>query len=173
MTLGTQGALQGLVLVYTNGGGSATAPQALQSMDHHQLLGLPKQAWIWLVIAIGATVLLSAAARPAPLRDRHQPAAAFLAGNNVRRTLVVPYCLGAVGAGAGILLMAFNGGALLQLGDPYLFATAAAVAVGGASILGGAGPTSVRWRRAVADADRLAADAVNLGAGWLPIAYGA
>ena len=40
---------------------------------------------------------------------------------------------------AGILLMAFNGGAYFTLGDPYLFADGGGVAVGGASILGGTG----------------------------------
>ena len=59
MTLGTQGALQGLVLVYTNGGGSATAPAGLQTSITTNFLGLPKQAWIWLVIAIGATIMLN------------------------------------------------------------------------------------------------------------------
>jgi ribose transport system permease protein len=176
MTLGTQGALQGLVLVYTNGGGSATAPANLQHWITTNFLGLPKQAWIWLVIAIGATVLLSRGRLGRRLYAvGTNPAAAFLAGNNVRRTLVFPYVISALsGAGAGVLLMAFNGGAYFSLGDPYLFATAAAVAVGGASILGGTGT----YVGTVAGALTLTLivsllTLLNVGQAWLSIAYGA
>lgn len=176
MTLGTQGALQGLVLVYTNGGGSAVAPPALQQWITTNFLGLPKQAWIWLVIAIGATIMLNRGTLGRRLYAiGTNPTAAFLAGNNVRRTLVLPYVISALsGALAGILLMAFNGGAYFSLGDPYLFATAAAVAVGGASILGGSGT----YVGTVAGALTLTLmvsllTLFDVGQAWLNIAYGA
>ncbi len=176
MTLGTQGALQGLVLVYTNGGGSATAPAGLQTWITTNFLGLPKQAWIWLVIAIGATIMLNRGTLGRRLYAIGTNAnAAFLAGNRVRATLVVPYVISALsGALAGILLMAFNGGAYFSLGDPYLFATAAAVAVGGASILGGTGT----YIGTVAGALTLTLivsllTLFDVGQAWLNIAYGA
>jgi ribose transport system permease protein len=176
MTLGTQGVLQGLVLVYTNGGGSAVAPLGLERWITTDFLGLPKQAWIWLVIAIGATVMLKRGTLGRKLYAIGTNAsAAVLAGVNVRRTLVLPYVISALsGALAGILLMAFNGGAYFSLGDPYLFATAAAVAVGGASILGGSGT----YIGTVAGALTLTL-AVSLltlfdvGQAWLNIVYGA
>jgi ribose transport system permease protein len=100
--------------------------------------------------------------------------AGFLAGNNIRRTLVIPYIVSALcGVLSGILLMAFTGGAYFTLGDPYLFATAAAVAVGGASILGGSG----HYLGTVAGALVLTLmvsllTLLNVGQAWLNIAYG-
>jgi ribose transport system permease protein len=175
MTLGTNGALQGLVLVYTNGGGSATAPAGLQRWVLHDFLGIPKQVWIWIAITVAATVLLSRASLGRRLYAiGTNPTAAFLAGNNVRRTIVIPYVVSACcGSLAGVLLMAFNGGAYFTLGDPYLFATAAAVAVGGASILGGTG----HYLGTVAGAMTLTLmvsllTLLNVGQAWLNIAYG-
>jgi ribose transport system permease protein len=175
MTLGTNGALQGLVLVYTNGGGSALAPPGLQRWVQADFLGVPKQVWIWLAIAIIATLLLSRASLGRRLYAiGTNPTAAYLAGNNVRLTLVIPYIVSALcGSIAGILLMAFNGGAYFTLGDPYLFATAAAVAVGGASILGGTG----HYIGTIAGALTLTLivsllTLLNVGQAWLNIAYG-
>ncbi len=176
MTLGTNGALQGLVLVYTNGGGSATAPAGLQRWLGSDLLSfLPKQVLIWLVIIVAATLILTRGTLGKRLYAVGTNAnAAFLAGNNIRRTLVLPYVISALsGALAGILLMGFSGGAYFTLGDPYLFATAAAVAVGGASILGGTG----HYLGTVAGALTLTLivsllTLLNVGQAWLNIAYG-
>jgi ribose transport system permease protein len=176
MTLGTNGALQGLVLVYTNGGGSATAPAGLAHWLRTDLLGfMPKQVLIWLVITVGATLLLSGGALGKRLYAvGTNPSAAHLAGTNVKRTLLFPYVISALsGAAAGVLLMGFSGGAYFTLGDPYLFATAAAVAVGGASILGGTG----HYLGTVAGALTLTLivsllTLLNVGQAWLSIAYG-
>jgi ribose transport system permease protein len=69
--------------------------------------------------------------------------------------------------------MGYTGQAYLTMGDPYLFASAAAVAVGGASILGGNG----HYIGTVAGAFVLTLlNALlilfNLGVGYLDIAYG-
>ena len=176
MTLGTNGALQGLVLVYTNGGGSANAPASLEHWLRSDLLGfLPKQVLIWLAISVLATVILSLGTLGKRLYAvGTNPSAAYLAGINVKRTLVIPYVVSALsGALAGVLLMGFSGGAYFTLGDPYLFATAAAVAVGGASILGGSG----HYLGTVAGALTLTLivsllTLLNVGQAWLNIAYG-
>jgi ribose transport system permease protein len=39
----------------------------------------------------------------------------------------------------GILLLGFSGGGYVDVGDPYLFTTVAAVVIGGTSLLGGWG----------------------------------
>jgi ribose transport system permease protein len=66
--------------------------------------------------------------------------AAYLAGVKVRRVLVVPYVISAVGGAlTGVLLFGYLGQAFVNMGDDYLFSSAVAVAVGGASILGGNG----------------------------------
>jgi ribose transport system permease protein len=176
MTLGMNGVLQGLVLVYTNGGGSAPAPGSLDSWLRGDLLGfLPKQVLIWLVITVIATLILTRGTLGKRLYAiGTNPSAAYLAGNNVKRTLVIPYVISALsGALAGVMLMGFSGGAYFTLGDPYLFATAAAVAVGGASILGGSG----HYLGTVAGALTLTLivsllTLLNVGQAWLNIAYG-
>lgn len=175
MTLGMNGALQGLVLVYTNGGGSAPAPPALQRWVTTNWLGIPKQVLIWAVIAAVMSVVLSRGTLGRRLYAiGTNSSAGFLAGNNIKRTLVIPYVVSAVfGVLSGILLMAFTGGAYFTLGDPYLFATAAAVAVGGASILGGSG----HYLGTVAGALVLTLmvsllTLLNVGQAWLNIAYG-
>ncbi len=175
MTLGTNGALQGLVLVYTNGGGSAPAPPALERWVTTNWVGVPKQVLIWAVIAVLMSVMLSRGTLGRRLYAiGTNPSAAFLSGINVRRTLVVPYVISALcGVLSGILLMSFTGGAYFTLGDPYLFATAAAVAVGGASILGGSG----HYLGTVAGALALTLmvsllTLLNVGQAWLNIAYG-
>jgi ribose transport system permease protein len=175
MTLGTNAALQGLVLVYTNGGGSAPAPPALQEWVNTSVFHIPKQVLIWALLTIAMTVVLTRGTLGRRLYAiGTNSRAAYLAGNNVRRTLIVPYIVSALsGALAGILLMAFTGGAYYTLGDPYLFATAAAVAVGGASILGGSG----HYLGTVAGALTLTLmvsllTLLNVGQAWLNIAYG-
>jgi ribose transport system permease protein len=176
MTLGTNACLQGLVLVYSNGGGSTPTPPGLETWVTADVLGIPKQVIIWGLITIVMSLLLTRGTLGRRLYAIGTNAsAAFLAGNNVRRTLVIPYVVSALcGALAGILLMAFTGGAYFTLGDPYLFATAAAVAVGGASILGGTG----HYVGTVAGALTLTLmvsllTLLNVGQAWVNIAYGA
>jgi len=175
MTLGTNGALQGLLLVYTQGGISSFPPLALNRFVLDRSLGLQNQLWIWIGVVLLGIVLLSATTLGRRLyaigTNRN---AAYLAGINVKRVLVIPYVISAVGAAAtGILLMGYTGQAFLTMGDPYLFASAAAVAVGGASILGGDG----HYVGTVAGAMVLTLLSgllllFSLGTGYLSIAYG-
>jgi ribose transport system permease protein len=175
MTLGMNGALQGLLLVYTDGGISSNPPDALTNFVTGKALGVPTIVWIWLVVIVVGWALLSLTTLGRRLyaigTNRR---AAQLAGVRVRRTLVVPYIVSAVGAaGTGLLLMGFTGQAFLSMGDPYLFSSAVAVAVGGASILGGSG----NYIGTVGGALVLTLVAsllplFSLGTAWLSIAYG-
>jgi ribose transport system permease protein len=175
MTLGMNGTLQGLLLVYTNGGISSTPPQALITLATSHVAGIPVVVVVWIVIAVIACVLLSATSFGRRLYAvGTNGRASELAGVRVRRVVVVPYVVSAVCAViAGLLLMGFNGQAFLTMGDPYLFSSAVAVAVGGASILGGAG----HYAGTIAGAIVLTLIAsllqlFNLGAAWLQIGYG-
>lgn len=57
-----------------------------------------------------------------------------------RRVWVSVFVMSAVLSGiVGILLLGFSGGAVANVGDPYLFMSVAAVAVGGSSLAGGYG----------------------------------
>ena len=141
MTLGMNGALQGLLLVYTNGGISSSPPQGFVNAVTDQILGIPVILLCWIAVAVIAVVLLSSTTFGRRLYAVGTNAsAARLAGVRVRRVLLVPYVASALGASlAGLLLMGFTGQAFLTMGDPYLFTGAVAVAVGGTSILGGSG----------------------------------
>jgi ribose transport system permease protein len=175
MTLGMNGALQGLLLVYTDGGISSNPPDALTNFVTGQALGVPTLVWIWLVVIVVGWALLSLTTfgrRLYAIGTNRR--ASQLAGVRVRRTLVVPYVVSAVGAaGTGLLVMGFTGQAFLTMGDPYLFSSAVAVAVGGASILGGSG----NYIGTVGGALVLTLVAsllplFSLGTAWLSIAYG-
>jgi ribose transport system permease protein len=175
MTLGMNGALQGLLLVYTDGGISANPPQGLTDFVLGDTLGLPTQLWIWAaVIALGCALLSLTTFGRRLYAIGANRRAAELAGVRARRVLVAPYVLSAVGAAVtGLLVMGFTGQAFLTMGDPYLFSSAVAVAVGGASILGGSG----HYAGTVAGALVLTLVAsllplFSLGTAWLQIAYG-
>jgi ribose transport system permease protein len=141
MTLGMNSAIQGLLLIYTNGGLASAAPPGLVDFVNGNTLGVSTMLLIWLAVTIAATVMLSASPFGRKLYAiGTNLRAAYLAGVRVRRVLVVPYVVsGASAALAGVLLLGFLGQAFTNMGDEYLFSSAVAVAVGGASILGGRG----------------------------------
>jgi ribose transport system permease protein len=141
MTLGMNSAIQGLLLIYTNGGLAASAPKSLVNFVNGDTLGVSTMLLIWIAIAALATVALSLSAFGRKLYAvGTNPAAARLAGVNVKRVLVIPYVVSGAGAAVtGVLLLGFLGQAFITMGDVYLFSSAVAVAVGGASILGGKG----------------------------------
>ena len=91
------------------------------------------------------------------------------------RTSVLTYVIsGLTAAFAGMLLTGYSGQAYLGMGDAYLFTSIAAVAIGGASILGGSG----HYLGTVAGAMVLTIltgllPALNLSSGALLIVYGA
>lgn len=175
MTLGMNSAIQGLLLVYTHGGFASAPPQGLSTFVTGDTLSVPTDLLIWLVVIAVATLVLSFSVFGRKLYAvGTNPTAAFLAGVNVRRTLLVPYVVSAVGGAlTGILVLGFLGQAFVNIGDEYLFSSAVAVAVGGASILGGRG----HYVGTVAGAIILTLIAANLqllslGTAALQISYG-
>ena len=81
---------------------------------------------------------------------------------------------GLTAAFAGMLLTGYSGQAYLGMGDSYLFTSIAAVAIGGASILGGSG----HYLGTIAGALVLTIltgllPALNLSSGALLVVYGA
>jgi ribose transport system permease protein len=141
MTLGMNSAIQGLLLIYTHGGFASSPPQGLISFVNGNTLSLSTDLLIWIGLAAVATVLLTWSVYGRTIYAvGTNPVAAYLAGINVKRVLVLPYVISGAGAAfAGVLLLGFLGQAFVNMGDEYLFSSAVAVAVGGASILGGRG----------------------------------
>ena len=141
MTLGMNGALQGLLLVYTNGGVAAQPPQVLADFVSGSFFGLSPVLLTWVVAAVVMTVFLgwSTVGRRLYAIGTND-VAARLAGISAKRLLVLPYVISALSAAVtGWLVLGFLGQAFVNMGDEYLFSSAIAVAIGGASILGGRG----------------------------------
>lgn len=141
MTLGMGGAVLGLLLVYTNGGLVPSPPESLINFVDGDTFAIPNMVLIWIVVIVVVTMMLSWSVFGRKLYAvGTNPVAAYLAGVNVKRVLLMPYIVSGMSAAfAGILLLGFYGEAYTNMGDDFLFASAIAVAVGGASILGGRG----------------------------------
>jgi ribose transport system permease protein len=141
MTLGMNSVIQGLLLIYTNGGFASAPPQGLINFVNGNSIHFSTQLEIWIAVTIFATILLSWSTFGRRLYAvGTNPVAAYLAGTNVRRILVVPYVVSAIGGAlTGVLLLGFLAQAFVNIGDEYLFSSAVAVAIGGGSVLGGRG----------------------------------
>lgn len=141
MTLAVNVILQGGILVFTGGAPTATAPPAIQFLAVGRIAGFPVILMLWVVIAVVATLLLSRSAFGRYLYAVGSSAAvATFSGVPTLATTVAAYTLsGFAAALAGMLLTGYTAQAYLGMGDPYLFTSIAAVAIGGASILGGSG----------------------------------
>jgi ribose transport system permease protein len=176
MTLAANVILQGLILVYTGGSPTPSAPEAIKFMAVGRLGPVPVIVIIWAVLAVVASILLSKAAF-----GRHlyalgsSPTVAEFSGVPTIRTTVVTYVMSGLSAAlAGMLLTGYSGQAYLGMGDTYLFTSIAAVAIGGASILGGSG----HYLGTIAGALVLTIltgllPALNLSSGALLVVYGA
>ena len=141
MTLATNVVLSGLLLVVTRGFPPPPSPAVLQWLANGRVSGVPVMLFVWLALAVVVLVVerLSAFGRHlyAMGSDRN---VAMLSGVPVVRTTVVTYAIsGTTAALAGILLAGYAKQSYLGMGDSYLFTSIAAVAIGGASILGGTG----------------------------------
>ena len=141
MTLGMNAILQGGLLAYTHGLSGGFAPPGLISLVNGTTLGFPKIILIWIAMAVVLTFLLAftTLGRRMYAVGKNPNVAAF-SGIDVALVRVAAYTLaGALASVAGVLLVGWVTVSSLGIGDPYLFQTVAAVAIGGASILGGTG----------------------------------
>jgi len=141
MTLATNVILQGLILVCTGGTPPPSAPPLIQFLAVGRFGPIPVIALIWAALAVAAWVLLSRAAfgRYLYALGTSRTVSEY-SGVPTLRTMVLTYTIsGATAALGGMLLTGYSGQAYLGMGDPYLFTSIAAVAIGGASILGGSG----------------------------------
>ena len=141
MTLGMSSVVEGGLLLVTNGGSGQNAPGAAVYLATHRWGPVPVLAVLWLAVLVAATVILSATpfGRRLYATGLNRRVAAF-AGVNTQLVTVAVYVISSMAAAlAGIALAGYVGQSYLGMGDPYLFASVAAVAIGGTSILGGSG----------------------------------
>lgn len=141
MTLGMNVILSGALLLYTNGSPTASAPPAIDTLATGRVGPIPVDTLVWAGLALVATLVLTwtAFGRQLYALGTNRTVAQF-SGIAISSVTVVTYIVcGMTSALAGIVLTGYVGQAYLGMGDPYLFSSVAAVAIGGASILGGSG----------------------------------
>ena len=119
MTLATNIIIQGLVLVFTGGAPSPSAPSFIQFMAVGRVGGFPVIAVLWLVLIALVTISLSKTAFGRHLYAVGGSAAvAEHSGVPVARTIILTYVIsGATAAIAGMLLTGYSRQAYLGMGD--------------------------------------------------------
>jgi len=141
MTLGTQGVVFGVLLVYTKGTAGYAPPQDLIWLATHKWGSLPVVVVLWVALGLlgGFTLRRTTYGRKLYAIGTDRTVANF-SGVNLPFVQIGSYVISATcGIIAGLAIGGFAGQTYLTIGDPYLFTTVAAVVVGGASILGGRG----------------------------------
>lgn len=141
MTLGMLAILQGALLVYTGGAASQNSPEVLSYVAKGSWGPIRIELFIWIILAVLASLVLSATSfgRRLYAVGTSRKVAEF-SGVNLTSIIVASYVVSALSAVVtGVLLTGYVGQSYLGMGDVYLFSSVAAVAIGGASILGGNG----------------------------------
>lgn len=142
MTLGMAGVVSGLILVMTQGNVSgAVAPIMTQLIARPVLAGIPGAILIWAVFAALMWLLLERTTFGKNLfAIGTNRTTARLSGINVTGMVIGTYALSGMLAGLGGFLVVGNTGVVhIRIGDPFLFPSIAAVAVGGTLLTGGKG----------------------------------
>ena len=142
MTLAMAGVVQGTVLIVTRGQLIGDTPSLMRRFIASPLvLGVPGVVFLWILVGIGMWLLLE--------RTRYgkqlfavgvNRKTATLSGVNVPLVVIATYTLsGFLAAFGGFTLLGFTQTVFLNLGQPYLFPSIAAVVVGGTVLAGGKG----------------------------------
>jgi len=141
MTMSVNVITQGLLLIVTRGFPPPLAPPALTFIAAGKLGPVPVMLVVWVVLAALVVLVERRTAFGRYLYAMGSSrSVATLSGVPVARTTITAYAIsGLTAALAGILLTGYSRQAYLGMGDPYLFTSIAAVAIGGVSILGGTG----------------------------------
>ncbi len=141
MTLGMAGVVQGIVLVVTQGEVLGGTPPLLAAFISSNYLGIPGSVYLCLGLAALMWLLLERTTYGKHLfAVGVNRVTARLSGVNVPLVVVVTYTLsGLLAALGGFALLGFTQRVFLNLGNPYLFPSIAAVVVGGTVLAGGKG----------------------------------
>ena len=142
MTLGMSGVITGLILVAQHGNVSgAVAPVMTRIIARPLVFGIPGAIIIWIVFAGLMWLLLERTAFGKSLfAIGVNRTTARLSGINVTGMVLATYALAGMLSGLGGFLVVGNTGVVfINLGNPFLFPSIAAVAVGGTLLSGGKG----------------------------------
>jgi len=142
ITLGMAGVVTGVIYFYTQGQLIGRTPPAMGRWLSQALVGpIPGVIIVWVMLGLGMWVLLERTAFGKQLfAIGINRTAARLSGVRVNLIVVLTYMLsGALAALGGFVLLGFTQTVFLNLGQPYLFPSIAAVVVGGTVLAGGKG----------------------------------
>ncbi len=142
MTLSMSGVITGLILVAQHGNVSgAVAPIMTRIVARPLVFGIPGAIIIWVVFGLLMWLLLERTTFGKNLfAIGVNRVTARLSGINVTWMSLGVYALGGLLAGlGGFLVVANTGVVFIALGNPFLFPSIAAVAVGGTLLSGGKG----------------------------------
>ena len=142
MTLGMSGVVTGAIIVINHGNVSGKiAPIMTKLIARPLVLGIPGAIIIWLIFGVLIWLLLERTTYGKNLfAIGVNRVTAKLSGVNVTWTNLATYALaGALAGFGGFLLVGNTGVVFINLGQPYLFPSIAAVAVGGTLLSGGKG----------------------------------
>jgi ribose transport system permease protein len=144
MTLGMSGVVTGAIIVANHGnvqGKVAPIMTRLIARPVMPTIPIPMALIIWLIFGVLMWLLLERTTYGKQLfAIGVNRVTSKLSGVNVTRTNVLTYSLAGMLAGfGGFMVIGNTGVVLLQLGQPFLFPSIAAVAVGGTLLSGGKG----------------------------------
>lgn len=142
MTLGMAGVVTGAIIVINHGNVSGkVAPIMTRLIARPLVLGIPGAIIIWIIFGVLMWLLLERTTYGKNLfAIGVNRVTSKLSGVNVIGTNLATYSLaGALAGFGGFLLVGNTGVVLISLGQPYLFPSIAAVAVGGTLLSGGKG----------------------------------
>jgi ribose transport system permease protein len=142
MTLGMAGVVTGLIIVITQGNVSGSiAPLMTQLIARPVFLGIPGAIVLWVIFGVLMWLLLERTIFGKNLfAIGTNRTTSRLSGVNVTWMVLATYSLAGMLAGLGGFLVVGNTGVVhIRIGDPFLFPSIAAVAVGGTLLSGGKG----------------------------------
>jgi rhamnose transport system permease protein len=142
VTLGTYSLFRGLAEAITRGVDTFTnLPASFLFLGQERWLGLPAQAWVFVVVAVAVWLLVHRTTFGRSFRAiGYAPEGARYAGIPVERRLAMVYVLAGVTAAiAAIIYTARLGQAKADAGTGYELFAITAVVLGGTSIFGGVG----------------------------------
>ena len=142
VTLGTYSLFRGLAEAVTHGAATYTDfPASFLFLGQERWLGLPTQAWLFMLVAIAVWLLVHRTTYGRSFRAiGFSPEGARYAGLPVERRLALAYVLaGLIAALAALIYTARLGQAKADAGTGYELFAITAVVLGGTSIFGGRG----------------------------------
>jgi ribose transport system permease protein len=142
MTLGMAGVVTGLILVVQHGNVSgAVSPLMTKIIARPLILGIPGAIILWILFAGLMWLLMERTAFGKNLFSiGTNRVTARLSGVNVTGMVLATYALaGALSGLGGFLVVGNTGVVFINIGNPFLFPSIAAVAVGGTLLSGGKG----------------------------------